>query len=65
MAVPASDDDEIGLDLGEAVAGCSLYDFTADRDRLLADQAPCPGNFAPDQSQRCGVVVTAFEACNV
>jgi hypothetical protein len=63
--VSSSDDDEIGGDLGEAVAGRSVEDFTADCNRLVTDQAARPSDLATDQSQRPGVVVATFDAGGV
>jgi hypothetical protein len=48
--VSCSDDDEIGAELGEAVARCTVEDFTADRDRLVTDQAARPSHLAADHS---------------
>jgi len=48
--VSGSDDDQIGGELGEAVAGRSVEDFAADRDRLVTDQSACPSDLAADES---------------
>ena len=43
--VSGSDDDEIGGDLGQAVAGCAVDDFATDRDRRHRAGASMPGEF--------------------
>jgi hypothetical protein len=63
--VSGSDDDEIGGDLDEAVAGRSVEDFAADRNRLVTDQATRPSDLAADQSQRPGVVVSTVDPSGV
>jgi hypothetical protein len=60
--VAGPDHDEVRSDLGEALPGCSVHDFAADRDRSVTDQVTRPGDLTTDHPQHPAVVLAALDA---